>query len=360
MKKTAFTEFHIALGAKMASFADFYMPIEYSGINDEHLTVRQKAGVFDISHMGEFWVKGDNAKDFLQYVTSNDVAELRAGKVQYTCLPNETGGIVDDLLVYCIDSKTYMMVVNAGNIGKDWAHLCRYADRFGLTVGKDLYDASDEIAALAVQGPKAIEIIQKITNGKITDIPYYMFGKADVAGIKDAILSITGYTGAGGCEIYVANADAPRLWNAVFEAGKEFGIKPAGLGARDTLRLEMGYCLYGNDINDTTSPVEAGLGWIVKFNKDFINRAELLRQKTEGVARKLVNFDLLDKGVPRQHYEICNAEGATIGEVTSGTMSPSRRTGIGMGYVATQYAAKGTEIYVKVRDRLLKAVVVKR
>jgi aminomethyltransferase len=362
MKDTAFTKYHIELGAKTAPFAGFNMPIEYSGIIDEHITVREKVGVFDVSHMGEFWVKGPNALAFLQYVTTNDVSALLPGKIQYSCLPNGKGGIVDDLLVYCIDDKTYLLVVNASNMEKDWNHLSSYAYKFGLTVGKDLYDASSEIALLAVQGPKAIETVQKITEETISDIPYYSFRKTNVAGIENAILSVTGYTGAGGCEIYIANEDAPKLWNAVFEAGKEFGIKPIGLGARDTLRLEMGFCLYGNDITDDTSPLEAGLGWIVKFNdaKDFIDKDKLLKQKAEGVKRKLINFDMIDRGVPRQHYEICKQNGEKIGEVTSGTMSPSRKIGIGMGYVNVEYAKTGTEIYIKIRERLLKATVTHR
>jgi aminomethyltransferase len=362
MKDTALTKYHIELGAKMVPFAGFNMPVEYSGIIDEHLTVREKVGVFDVSHMGEFWVKGDNALAFLQYVTVNDVSALSPGKVQYSCLPNGKGGIVDDLLIYCIDDRTYLLVVNASNIQKDWDHLCSYADRFGLIAGKDLYDASSEIALLAVQGPKAIETVQKITEESINDIPYYSFRKVNPAGIENAILSITGYTGAGGCEIYIANEDAPKLWNAVFEAGKEFGIKPAGLGARDTLRLEMGFCLYGNDISDETSPIEAGLSWIVKFkdDKDFIDKDRLIQQKSEGVKRKLVNFDMIDRGIPRQHYEICNQNGEKIGEVTSGTMSPSRKTGIGMGYVNTEYSKTDAEIFIKIRERLLRAKIVKR
>lgn len=346
----------------MASFAGFNMPIEYSGINDEHLTVREKVGVFDVSHMGEFWVRGENALPFLQYVTSNDVSALMPGKAQYSCLPNGRGGIVDDLLIYCIDSRTYMLVVNAGNIEKDWKHLCSFAERFGLILGKDMYDASDETALIAVQGPKAVETVQKITEQNISDIQYYAFEKVNIAGIDNAILSMTGYTGAGGCEIYISNHDAPKLWNAIFEAGKEFGIKPAGLGARDTLRMEMGFCLYGNDIDDTTSPIEAGLGWIVKFKdgKDFIDRPLLEQQKNGGATRKLVNFDMIDRGVPRQHYEICSADGEKIGEVTSGTMSPSRKTGIGMGYVKNEYSKTGSELYIKIRDRLLKAKTVKR
>ncbi|MDR1339731.1 MAG: glycine cleavage system aminomethyltransferase GcvT [Prevotellaceae bacterium] len=359
MRDTVFTKYHIELGAKMAPFAGFNMPVEYSGIIDEHINVREKVGVFDVSHMGEFWVKGANALAFLQYVTTNDVSALIPGKIQYSCLPNGRGGIVDDLLVYCIDDRTYLLVVNAGNMQKDWDHLVSHAGKFGLRPGKDLYDASSEIALLAVQGPKAIETVQKITEETIGDIPYYSFRKANVAGIENAILSITGYTGAGGCEIYIANEDAPKLWNAVFEAGKEFGIKPAGLGARDTLRLEMGFCLYGNDITDETSPLEAGLGWIVKFKdgKDFIDRENLIKQKAEGIKRKLIRFDMIDRGIPRQHYEICSRNGEKIGEVTSGTMSPSRKVGIGMGYVNIEYSKPETEIFVKIRERLLKAGV---
>jgi len=362
MKNTAFTSYHLELGAKMASFAGFNMPIEYSGINNEHIAVREHVGVFDVSHMGEFWVKGPNATNFLQYVTTNDVSALTPGKAQYSCMPNGKGGIVDDLLIYCINSETYMLVVNAGNMEKDWNHLISFADKFGLTVGKDIYDASSEISLLAVQGPDAVKTIQKITKEDISDVQYYSFLKVNIAGIKDAILSMTGYTGSGGCEIYIANEDAPKLWNAVFEAGSEFGIKPIGLGARDTLRLEKGFCLYGNDITDETSPLEAGLGWIVKFkdDKDFIDKDRLLKQKAEGIKRKLINFDMVDKGIPRQHYEICNEKGEKIGEVTSGTMSPCTKTGIGMGYVNMEFSKINSEIYIKIRDRLLKAKVAKR
>lgn len=361
MKTTAFTQFHIDAGAKMAPFAGFNMPIEYTGINDEHLTVREKVGVFDVSHMGEIWVKGPNALKFLQYTTTNDVAALGPGKVQYSCMPNGKGGIVDDLLIYCIDQATYLLVVNASNIEKDWNHLSSFAGKFGLTPGKELYNASDEICLLAVQGPKAIETVQKITEENIADMPYYTFGKMTVAGVKNAILSITGYTGAGGCEIYAADEDGPKLWKALFEAGKDAGIKPVGLGARDTLRLEMGFCLYGNDIDDTTSPIEAGLGWITKFkdNKDFVDKEILEKQKSEGPARKLVGFEMIDKGIPRRHYEIRSADGLQIGEVTSGTMSPSMKTGVGLGYVQTAYSKPDCEIFVNVRNKPLKARIVK-
>jgi len=362
MKTTAFTNFHIALGARMLEFAGYNMPIEYSGITDEHMTVVEKLGVFDVSHMGEIWVKGPNALAFVQYVTSNDAAVLTSGKVQYSCFPNGKGGIVDDLLVYCIDEQTYLLVVNASNIAKDWDFLCSHASRFNLTLGKELYNASDEICQLAVQGPLALKAMQKLCDENITDMEYYTFKKLTVAGIPNAILSTTGYTGAGGCEIYVANEDGQKLWDAVFEAGKEFGVKPIGLGARDTLRLEMGFCLYGNDIDDTTSPIEAGLGWITKFSEakgDFIDKAVYLKQKEDGVSRKLVGFEMIDKGIPRHGYELCDMEGNAIGVVTSGTMAPSLKIGIGTGYVQPTFAKIGTEIAIKVRERLLKAKVVK-
>ncbi len=361
MKTTAFTQYHIDLGAKMVPFAGYNMPIEYVGINEEHHTVREKVGVFDVSHMGEIWAKGPNALKFLQYVTSNDVSVLTPGKIQYSCFPNGKGGIVDDLLVYCINEETYLLVVNASNIEKDWNFLCEHAPKFGLTPGKELYNASDEICQLAVQGPLAIKAMQKLTSESLESMEYYTFKKIDIVGIKDAIFSITGYTGAGGCEIYVANGDGAKLWKAVFEAGEEFGIKPIGLGARDTLRLEMGFCLYGNDIDDTTSPIEAGLGWITKFTdqKDFIDKALLQKQKAEGVTRKLVGFEMVDKGIPRQHYKVCDEAGAEIGEVTSGTMSPILKIGIGMAYVKPEFAKTGTEIFINVRGKLLKSKVVK-
>lgn len=340
----------------MVPFAGFYMPLKYTGDIEEHVTVRTKVGVFDVSHMGEFWVKGPKALEFVQWVTSNDAAALYDGKVQYSCFPNGKGGIVDDLLVYKINDETYLLVVNAANIDKDWAWVNKQ-NKFGAT----LYNASGEISQLAVQGPLALKAMQKLTDTPIVDMEYYTFKKVTFAGVKDVILSTTGYTGAGGCEIYFANEDAPVIWKAVFEAGAEFDIKPIGLGARDTLRLEMGFCLYGNDINDTTSPIEAGLGWITKFTdqKEFINKAELLRQKKEGVSRKLVGFEMVDKGIPRHEYEIVDAEGNKIGEVTSGTMGPSVKKPVGMGYVKTAFSKEGSEIYIKVRDKALKAVVVK-
>lgn len=361
MKTTAFTQKHIALGAKMVPFAGYNMPVEYVGINEEHNTVRNGVGVFDVSHMGEFWVKGPNALAFVQYVSSNDASVLYPGKIQYDCFPNGKGGIVDDFLTYCIDGQTYLLVVNAANIEKDWNHLCAIAPKFGITPGKELYNASDEICQLAVQGPKALQAMQKLCDQDLMSMEYYTFKKVMLGGVS-VIFSITGYTGAGGCEIYAANEDADKLWDAVFEAGAEFGIKPIGLGARDTLRLEMGFCLYGNDIDDTTSPIEAGLGWITKFvdGKDFIDRELLARQKAEGVSRKLVAFKMVERGVPRHGYELADGDGAAvIGHVTSGTMSPMLNVGIGLGYVASKYAAVGTPLTVVIRNRFIKAEVVK-
>jgi len=361
MKNTAFTKYHIELGAKMAEFAGYNMPIQYTGINDEHITVRKKIGVFDVSHMGEFWVKGPKAFEFVQKVTTNDVAALTNGKVQYSAFPNGKGGLVDDLLVYKINDETYLLVVNAANIDKDWAHCSAIAADMGLQVGKDLYNASDEIAQLAIQGPLALKAMQKLTDTPIEDMEYYTFKKIDVAGIKDVIFSTTGYTGSGGCEIYIANKDADKLWKAVFEAGEEFGIKPIGLAARDTLRLEMGFCLYGNDIDDTTSTIEAGLAWITKFveENNFIDRELFETQKEEGVTRRLKGFEMIDKGIPRHHYEVVNAEGENIGVVTSGTMSPMMKKGIGMAYLAKGYWKIDTEIFIKVRNKQLKAKIVK-
>ena len=356
MKNTAFTEIHEALGAKMLPFAGYNMPIQFSGINDEHETVRTKLGIFDVSHMGEIWVKGPNALAFIQYVTTNDASVLHDGKVQYSCLPNGKGGIVDDLLVYRVDAETYLLVVNASNVDKDWAWMVSQNK-----VGAVLYNASDEIAQLAIQGPLALKAMQKLTSTNVTDMEYYTFKKLDFAGVKDVIFATTGYTGSGGCEIYMANEDAVKIYNAVMEAGAEYGIKPIGLAARDTLRLEMGFCLYGNDIDDTTSPIEAGLGWITKFTdaKDFINKDIFLKQKTEGTSRRLVGFELVDKGVPRHGYDVVDAAGNKIGVVTSGTMGPSVKKGIGMAYVPTAYMKAGSEIFISIRDKALKAMVVK-
>lgn len=356
MKTTPFTDLHIALGAKMHEFAGYNMPIEYSGIIDEHMTVVNGVGVFDVSHMGEFWVKGPQALLFIQSITSNDASVLPIGKAQYTCFPNEQGGIVDDLLVYHYEPEKYLLVVNASNIEKDWDWCVKHN-----TFGAELENASDRMAQLAVQGPKACEVLQRLTSVDLASIPYYAFTTGEFAGCKEVIISNTGYTGAGGFELYFYPSDAQKIWDAIFEAGKPEGIKPIGLGARDTLRLEMGFCLYGNDLDDTTSPIEAGLGWITKFvdGKDFTNRAELERQKKEGVARKLCAFELVDKGIPRHGYDIMDAAGETIGHVTSGTMSPVLKKGIGMGYVKTAYAKVGSEIYIQVRNRNLKAQVVK-
>lgn len=360
MKNTAFTQFHIDLGAKMVEFVGYNMPIQYEGINQEHTAVRTGVGVFDVSHMGEFWVKGPKAFSFVQKVTTNDVAALSDGKVQYSAFPNGNGGLVDDLLVYRIDAETYLLVVNAANIDKDWAHCSAVAKEMGMEVGKELYNASDEIAQLAIQGPLALKAMQKIVDVPVEDMEYYTFQKLNIAGIEDVIFSTTGYTGSGGCEIYVANEDAPKLWKAVFEAGEEFDIKPIGLAARDTLRLEKGFCLYGNDINDTTSTIEAGLGWITKFTEgnDFIDRPLFEKQKEEGVTKRLKGFEMIDRGIPRQHYEVVNAEGEVIGEVTSGTMSPMMKKGIGMAYLNKGYWKKETEIFIKVRNKQLKAKVV--
>lgn len=356
MKTTPFTATHISLGAKMHEFAGYQMPIEYSSIIDEHLTVCQGVGVFDVSHMGEFWVKGPNALPFLQKVTSNNVAALTPGRVQYSCFPNETGGIVDDLLVYQYEPEKYLLVVNAANIQKDWDWCTSHN-----TENAELENASDRMAQLAVQGPKAIDVLQQLTDIDLSAIPYYHFTHGPFAGVADVIISNTGYTGAGGFELYFYPEDAMTIWNAVFDAGKAYGIKPIGLGARDTLRLEMGFCLYGNDLDDTTSPIEAGLGWITKFvdDKPFINRPMLEKQKAEGVSRKLVGFELIDRGIPRHGYLLQNAQGEDIGTVTSGTMSPTRKVGIGMGYVKPEYAKPGTPVAVNVRGRQLKAVVVK-
>jgi aminomethyltransferase len=354
MKNTALTDTHIKLGAKMVPFAGYNMPVQYAGINAEHETVRKTVGVFDVSHMGEFILKGDNALALIQKVTSNDASKLYDGKVQYSCLPNEDGGIVDDLLVYRIDEKTYMLVVNASNIEKDWDWISKYN-----TMGVTMKNISDKTSLLAIQGPKAAEALQSLTNIDLGSMEYYTFQKGVFAGIGNVIVSATGYTGAGGFEVYFDNEHADEIWNAIFKAGEPFGIKPIGLGARDTLRLEMGFCLYGNDIDDTTSPLEAGLGWVTKFNKEFTNSAALQQQKQAGVSRKLVGIEMIERGIPRHHYPIVDADGNTIGAVTSGTQSPSLQKAIGMGYVQTGFAKEGTEIYISIRDAKVKARVVK-
>ena len=356
MKQTQFYGHHLELGAKMVPFAGFQMPVEYSGVNQEHINVREHVGIFDVSHMGELWIKGPGAFELVQRTTSNDVAMLEPGKIQYSCFPNEEGGIVDDLLVYMFDRETYLLVVNASNIEKDYQWVLKQ-NRNGAVVE----NASDAISQLAVQGPEAAALVQRITSINLAGIPYYHFASGEVAGSKDVIVSNTGYTGAGGFELYIPNQDASRIWEELFKAGEGLGLQPAGLAARDTLRLEMGFCLYGNDIDDHTSPLEAGLGWITKFTEgnDFISRPLLERQKAEGIGRRLVGFELLERGIPRQHYPIYDPEGNTIGEVTSGTMSPMLKKGIGMGYVDLAHSAKDKEIRIGIRDKQIPAKVVK-
>ena len=355
MKTTPFTKIHIALGAKMHEFAGYNMPIEYSGITDEHLTVRNKVGVFDVSHMGEFWVKGPKALAYLQKLTSNDVSVLPIGKAQYSCFPNGKGGIVDDILVYHFDKDKYFLVVNASNIEKDW-NWCVAHNPDGI----DIENASNKMAQLAVQGPKATDLLQKLTNLDLSKIPYYGFAVGDLAGVKEVIISNTGYTGAGGFELYFYPEYAEKIWNSLFETGAEYGIKPIGLGARDTLRLEKGFCLYGHDIDDTTSPIEAGLGWITKFvdGKNFIDRPFLEKQKALGVSRKLVRFELKERGIPRHEYQIVNENGNFIGKVTSGTMLPDSKKGIGMGYVQSAYSKPGSTIFIQIRVKNMEAVVI--
>ena len=357
MKSTPFTNKHIALGAKMAEFAGYNMPISYTGINDEHAAVRNNAGVFDVSHMGEFILKGEGALDLIQRVTSNDASKLSNGKAQYSCLPNAQGGIVDDLLVYCVEeNNVYMLVVNASNIEKDW----NWIQQFN-TGNVEMHNISDKTCLLAIQGPNATKILQPLTEMDILNLKYYTFVKGVFAGVENVLVSATGYTGAGGVEIYFedSNGAADKIWDAIFEAGKAAGIKPIGLGARDTLRLEKGFCLYGNDIDDTTSPLEGGLSWITKFSKDFTAKDILEKQKAEGVQRKLVGIEMIDRGIPRHDYKIKDAAGNEIGKVTSGTQSPSLQKAVGLGYVATAHADFGSEIFVEVRDKLLKAKVVK-
>lgn len=357
MKNTPFTEKHIALGAKMAEFAGYNMPISYTGINDEHAAVRNNAGVFDVSHMGEFILKGPKALDLIQRVTSNDASKLTAGKAQYSCLPNEQGGIVDDLIVYCLeDNSSYMLVVNASNIEKDWNWISGKN-----TEGVEMHNVSDKTALLAIQGPKAVEYMQELTDVDLVNLKYYTFAKGTFAGVDNVVISATGYTGSGGIEIYFEDKDdnSTRIWDEIFRIGGPKGMKPIGLGARDTLRLEKGFCLYGNDIDDTTSPLEAGLGWITKFTKDFTARPILEQQKAEGVQRKLVGLEMVDKGIPRHDYKIQDAGGNEIGYVTSGTQSPTLGKAIAIAYVAKGFAAEGTEVFVVVRDKALKAQVVK-
>jgi aminomethyltransferase len=357
MKNTPFTQKHIELGAKMAEFAGYNMPISYSGINDEHATVRNSAGVFDVSHMGEFVLKGPHALDLIQRITTNDASKLTDGKAQYSCFPNSDGGIVDDLIVYCLEqNKAYMLVVNAGNIEKDWNWIQQFNDK-----QVEMHNISDKTCLLAIQGPNATKILQPLTQMDIMNLKYYSFTKGSFAGVENVLISATGYTGAGGVEIYFENKedDAAKIWNAIFEAGQKGGIKPIGLGARDTLRLEMGYCLYGNDIDDTTSPLEAGLGWITKFSKPFTNSAYFEKQKAAGVTKKLAGFEMIEKGIARHGYDIKDFDGQIIGSVTSGTQSPSLGKAIGMGYVDIKHSAVDSEIFISIRNTLLKAKVVK-
>ena len=357
MKNTAFTSKHIALGAKMAEFAGYNMPISYTGINDEHAAVRKNAGIFDVSHMGEFILRGEYALDLIQRITSNDASKLKKGQAQYSCFPNEQAGIVDDLLVYCVEeNQVYMLVVNASNIEKDWNWIQKHNHH-----KVEMHNISDKTCLLAIQGPNATKMLQVLTEMDLLNLKYYTFTKGIFAGVENVLVSATGYTGAGGVEIYFEDkgGDAEKIWNAIFEVGGPQGLKPVGLGARDTLRLEMGYCLYGNDIDDSTSPLEAGLGWITKFTKEFTSSRALQAQKTEGVTRKLVGFEMIEKGIPRHGYEIKDFEGNTIGVVTSGTQSPSLGKAIGMGYVQSSFSNIGSDIYIKVRDKLLQAKVTK-
>ncbi len=354
MKKIALNDIHHSLNAKMVPFAGFDMPVSYEGVNIEHETVRKNVGVFDVSHMGEFLISGEHALELIQKISSNDASKLIDGKAQYSCMPNEDGGIVDDLIIYRINEEKYILVVNASNIEKDWNWIAQHN-----TMDATMKDLSDEFSLLAIQGPKAAEAMQSLTDVNLKELKFYTFEVAEFAGVKNVIISATGYTGSGGFEIYFKNEDAENIWNKVFEAGADFGIKPIGLAARDTLRLEMGYCLYGNDIDDTTSPIEAGLGWITKFTKDFVNAEALAKQKEEGPKRKLIAFELDERGIPRQGYDIVDAEGNVIGKVTSGTMSPSLDKGIGMGYIPTEMAKANDKIYIQIRKKAVPATLVK-
>ena len=355
MNKTALYDKHVSLGAKMVPFAGFEMPVQYSGVTQEHIAVREKVGMFDVSHMGQFFVEGASAKDLLQFVTTNNVDTLENGKAQYTCLPNGNGGIVDDLIVYKMNDEKYFVVVNASNIEKDWNHISKYNEKFGAK----MTNASDEMSLLAIQGPKAVETLQKLTETNLSEIPYYHFTVGKLGGVEDIIISNTGYTGSGGFEIYFKNENAEKLWDAVIEAGEEFGIIPCGLASRDTLRLEKGFCLYGNDIDDTTSPLEAGLGWITKFDKDFVDKERFAQQKADGITRKLVGFEMQERAIPRHDYLVVDAAGNEIGKVTSGTMSPLKNVGIGLAYVAKDHFKIDSEIYIQIRNKNVLAKVVK-
>ncbi len=354
MKRTALYKKHVDLGAKMVPFAGYEMPVQYTGVKEEHIAVRKGVGMFDVSHMGEFYIMGEKALELLQKVTTNDVSKLTPGKIQYSCMPNGKGGIVDDLLVYCISETTYLLVVNASNIEKDWNWISSQN-----TMGATMENESDSISLFAVQGPDTNKALQGLTDVNLDKMSYYTFNIGNFAGVEDVIISATGYTGSGGFEIYVKNKDAEKVWDAIIKAGEEQGLKPIGLAARDTLRLEMGFCLYGNDIDDTTSPIEAGLGWITKFTKDFIDKDLLLAQKENGTERRLVAFSMIDRGIPRKDYRILDEDGNEIGVVTSGTQSPSLDKAIGMGYVKTAFKTAGTEIFIEVRNKSLKAEVTK-
>ncbi len=355
MKKTALFDKHVALGAKIVPFAGFEMPVQYSGVTEEHLAVREKVGIFDVSHMGQFFVEGPSAKSLLQFVGTNNIENLKDGKAQYTCMPNGNGGIVDDLIIYKIKDEQYFVVVNASNIEKDWEHLSKHNEKFGAT----LRNASDEMSLIAVQGPKALETLQKLTTTDLAALPYYHFTIGTVADVQEVIISNTGYTGSGGFELYFKNEDAVKIWEALTAAGEEFGLLPCGLAARDTLRLEKGFCLYGNDIDDTTSPLEAGLGWITKFDKDFVDKDFLLNQKENGVSRKLVGFEMQERAIPRHGYKVVDEEGNELGVVTSGTMSPMKNIGIGLAYVAKSHTAVDTTIFIQIRNKNIPAKVVK-
>jgi len=355
MKKTALTATHESLGAKMVPFAGYLMPVSYEGVNAEHETVRQKLGVFDVSHMGEFLIEGPKALDLIQKVCSNDASKLTVGRAQYSCMPNERGGIVDDLIIYQVKEEVYLLVVNASNIEKDWAHI----EKYNQDIGAVMRNISDQYSLLAIQGPKAVEAMQELSSVDLSDIKFYHFTVSDFAGIDHVIISATGYTGSGGFEIYCKNEEAQQIWDRVLEAGAAYGIKPAGLAARDTLRLEMGYCLYGNDIDERTSPIEAGLGWITKFSKDFVNSEALAKEKERGAENKLVGFELDERGIPRKDYDIVDSHGKKLGVVTSGTMSPSLGKGIGLGYVPAVFTDPGSKIYIQIRKNRIPATVVK-
>lgn len=354
-KRTALFDKHVSLGAKMVPFAGFDMPVQYSGVTEEHFAVREKVGIFDVSHMGQIFVEGPAAKDLLQYVTTNNLDTLETGKAQYTCLPNGNGGIVDDLIIYKMSDEKYFVVVNASNIEKDWNHIVKHNENFNAK----LTNASDEMSLIAIQGPKATETLQKLTDTNLADLLYYHFTEGTVAGMKDVIISNTGYTGSGGFEIYFRNEDAVKIWDALTEAGEEFGLLPCGLASRDTLRLEKGFCLYGNDIDDTTSPLEAGLGWITKFDKDFVDKERFAKQKEEGITKKLVGFEMQERAIPRHDYPVVDAEGNVIGRVTSGTMSPMKSTGIGLAYVDKPNFKVGSDIFIQIRNKNVPAKVVK-